>query len=70
MPWELLLALILATGICLTIKESRGKRRARERQVRETMVEQHPGETAVGDECLKNRFSGLIVNDEVLKKED
>ncbi len=53
MPWELLIALILAIGIYLTIKESREKRHARGKQVRATMAEQHPDETVVKDKCVK-----------------
>ena len=70
MLWELLIALILAVGVYLTIEESREKRRAREKQIRETVAEQHLGETAVEGECTENRFSEPIVNDEKLEKEE
>ena len=67
MPWELLIALILAIGIFLTIKESREKQRARGRRIKAALAGQRHDEATADNESIEGGFSELMVDDETLK---
>lgn len=42
MHWEILVAVILAIGICAAVMEAREKRAARKKEAREVRNERHP----------------------------
>ena len=41
MQWEILVAIILAIGICAAVMEARQKRAARKKEAKEVRAEQH-----------------------------
>jgi hypothetical protein len=46
MQWEIVVALILAIGICTAVLEAREKRAARRREAKEPGAEQYPAKEA------------------------
>lgn len=46
MQWEILVAVILAIGICTAVMEARAKRRAGKNRNRDAEIERHPAKEA------------------------